>query len=104
MKTNIAFIDASNLFYGGVKSLGWKIDYQKLLYYLKEKYEVSKVFYYAGIEIYDFSYSILEEAPIDLVKLIDFLKEKLSIGSSFMKRNKTGRTCERSSLCLVLLF
>lgn len=25
-----AFIDASNFFYGGEKSLGWKIDYQKL--------------------------------------------------------------------------
>ena len=30
MKT-YAFIDASNLFYGGEKSLGWKIDYKKLL-------------------------------------------------------------------------
>jgi len=25
-----AFIDASNLFYGGEKSLGWKIDYARL--------------------------------------------------------------------------
>ncbi len=32
-----AFIDASNLFYGGEKSLGWKIDYEKLLHYLREK-------------------------------------------------------------------
>ena len=32
MKT-YAFIDASNLFYGGEKSLGWKIDYEKLLKY-----------------------------------------------------------------------
>ncbi len=32
-----AFIDASNLFYGGEKSLGWKIDYQKLARYLKRK-------------------------------------------------------------------
>jgi len=46
-----AFIDASNLFYGGEKSLGWKIDYEKLLKYLKEKYGVSKTFYYAGIDI-----------------------------------------------------
>lgn len=36
MKT-FAFVDASNLFYGGEKSLGWRIDYQKLLYYLKDK-------------------------------------------------------------------
>lgn len=33
-----AFIDASNLFYGGKKSLGWSIDLQKLFNYLKEKY------------------------------------------------------------------
>lgn len=46
-----AFIDASNLFYGGEKSLGWKIDYQKLLGYLKDKYGVTKTFYYAGIDI-----------------------------------------------------
>ena len=71
------FIDASNLFYGGVKSLGWKIDYQKLLNYLKEKYKISKAFYYAGIEIYDFRYSVLDEEPIDLGKLLEFLKEKL---------------------------
>lgn len=45
MKT-YAFIDASNLFYGGEKSLGWKIDYQKLLAYLKEKYGISKAFYF----------------------------------------------------------
>jgi len=27
--TIYAFIDASNLFYGGEKNLGWKIDYRK---------------------------------------------------------------------------
>jgi uncharacterized LabA/DUF88 family protein len=36
MKT-YAFIDASNLFYGGEKSLGWKIDYLKLIKYLQKK-------------------------------------------------------------------
>lgn len=49
MKT-YAFIDASNLFYGGEKSLGWKIDYSKLIKYLKEKYKVSEVFYFGGVE------------------------------------------------------
>ncbi|MFH1838276.1 MAG: hypothetical protein ABH808_02140 [Candidatus Kuenenbacteria bacterium] len=51
-----AFIDASNLFYGGEKSLGWKIDYQKLLKYLKEKYEISKAFYFGGVKIHNFKY------------------------------------------------
>ena len=32
-----AFVDASNLFYGGEKSLGWKIDYEKLFAYFKEQ-------------------------------------------------------------------
>jgi len=41
-----AFIDASNLFYGGEKSLGWKIDYRKLLDYLRKKYVVNRVFYF----------------------------------------------------------
>ena len=39
MKT-LAFVDASNLFYGGEKSLDWKIDYQKLLNYLILKYRL----------------------------------------------------------------
>ena len=41
----LAFIDASNLFYGGEKSLGWKIDYQKLFQYLRQKYGVSNFGY-----------------------------------------------------------
>lgn len=53
MKT-YAFIDASNLFYGGEKSLGWKIDYKKLLEYLKEKYGVDHAFYFGGVEIHNF--------------------------------------------------
>ena len=48
MKT-YAFIDASNLFYGGEKSLGWKIDYQKLKKYLEDKYSVSRVLYFGGV-------------------------------------------------------
>lgn len=80
-KTSYAFIDASNLFYGGVKSLGWKIDYRKLFNYLKEKYKTSKAFYYAGIEIYDFPYSALDSKPIDLKQLLVFLKRKLKRGS-----------------------
>ena len=55
MKT-FAFIDASNLFYGGQKSLGWKIDYRKLLKYLREKYNVSRALYFGGVEIHDFEY------------------------------------------------
>jgi uncharacterized LabA/DUF88 family protein len=48
-----AYIDASNLFYGGKKSLGWSIDYKKLQSYLKEKYEMKR---FAGDKFLDFEY------------------------------------------------
>ncbi|OWK26760.1 MAG: hypothetical protein US76_03500 [Parcubacteria group bacterium GW2011_GWA2_38_13b] len=65
MKT-YAFIDASNLFYGGEKSLGWKIDYQKLLNYLKEKYGVGSTFYFGGVEIHDFKYNYQTDETVPL--------------------------------------
>ena len=68
MKT-YAFIDASNLFYGGEKSLGWKIDYKKLLGYLQEKYEVSKTFYFGGVEIHNFNFDYQKEETVPLAQL-----------------------------------
>lgn len=64
-----AFIDASNLFYGGEKSLGWKIDYQKLLKYLREKYDVGRIFYFGGAEIHDFEYDYQKEETMPLKDL-----------------------------------
>ncbi|MFH1838013.1 MAG: NYN domain-containing protein [Candidatus Kuenenbacteria bacterium] len=68
-----AFIDASNLFYGGEKSLGWKIDYQKLLKYLKEKYEISKAFYFGGVEIHNFKYDYLNNHTVSIDNLEKYL-------------------------------
>ena len=63
------FIDASNLFYGGEKSLGWKIDYQKLLQYLKDKYQIEQVFYFGGVEIHDFKYDYLKNGTVPIENL-----------------------------------
>lgn len=71
------FIDAANLFYGGEKSLGWKIDYKKLLKYIREKYNTSKVFYYAGIETHGFSYSVLSDKSIKLKELLSYLLKRM---------------------------
>lgn len=76
-KSIFAFIDASNLFYGGEKSLGWKIDYKKLLLYIKKRYGVSRAFYYAGVELDGFSYSVLDKNPIQLKPLLFHLRAKL---------------------------
>ena len=80
-----AFIDASNLFYGGEKSLGWKIDYRKLLIYLKDKYKISKALYFGGAEIHDFDFDYLknETVPVEglekyLTKIINERGDKMS--------------------------
>ena len=83
-----AFIDASNLFYGGEKSLGWKIDYQKLFEYLKQKYGVSKVFYFGGVEIHDFSYDYQKDETVPLKELENHLIQLLKNQGS--KLNEAG--------------
>ena len=70
-----AFIDASNLFYGGEKSLGWKIDYNKLAKYLSTKYGVSKIFYFGGVEINNFKYDYLKHTTVPLEKLRKYLEK-----------------------------
>ena len=79
MKTFV-FIDASNLFYGGEKSLGWKIDYKKFLEYLKEKYGASNILYFGGVEIhsYQHDYQTEETVPVKILEkyLIELLKNE----------------------------
>lgn len=75
-----AFIDASNLFYGGEKSLGWKIDYNKLIKYLKKKYGLSKVFYFGGVETHGYNYDYLKNTTVPLKdlekRLVNFTSEE----------------------------
>lgn len=63
MRTYV-FIDASNLFYGGEKSLGWKIDYRKLLQYLKKRYGAKKIYYFGGVELHDYPYDYLKNDSV----------------------------------------
>jgi len=74
-KPVFCFIDASNLFWGGRASMGFGIDYKKLLEHIQNEYNVDKVFYYSGLRIFDFEYSILDNKAIDLAKLTEHLKE-----------------------------
>lgn len=64
-----AFIDASNLFYGGEKILGWKIDYLKLIRYLKKKYDVSEVYYFGGVETHGYKYDYLKNETVPIKEL-----------------------------------
>lgn len=87
-----AFIDASNLFYGGEKSLGWKIDYSKLIKYLKTKYSVSKVFYFGGVETHGYRYNYLKNETVPLKDL----EKRLS---SFI--SKEGKKLDEAKLLLL---
>jgi len=73
----LAFIDAANLFYGGLKSLGWKIDYAKLRLYLIAKYQAEALHYFAGVEIYDFEFDPLLTLSVPIKELVRFLALKL---------------------------
>jgi uncharacterized LabA/DUF88 family protein len=67
--TTHVYIDASNLFYGGEKSLGWKIDYLKLFDYLKNKYSADKIFYFGGVEIWNLRYDYMNSETVPLIDL-----------------------------------
>ena len=77
-KTTFVFIDASNLFYGGEKSLGWKIDYQKLLKYLKKKYDATICYYFGGVEIYNYHFDYIKYNSVPLAPVKRHIKLLLS--------------------------
>jgi uncharacterized LabA/DUF88 family protein len=72
MRTNV-YIDASNLFYGGKKSLGWSIDYEKLIVYLKDKYQASQICFFGGVEIHKFPFNYLENDTVPFETSKNFL-------------------------------
>lgn len=45
-----AFVDAANIIYRDSEPDPWKIDLKKLIKYLKERFGVSKVLYFGGID------------------------------------------------------
>ncbi len=87
-----AFIDAANLFYGGKKSLGWSVDFQKLFKYLQDRFEVSNVYYFGGVEIHKFPFDYLINDTVSLNDLEKYLVE-------YTENNKKDLT----SAMLVLL-
>lgn len=44
-----AFIDATNIIYGASHH-GWRVDFAKLADYLRTRFEVTKILYYAGVD------------------------------------------------------
>lgn len=90
MKT-FAFVDASNLFYGGRKSLGWSVDFEKLYKYLIDRFGVSCVYYFGGIEIHKFPFDYLVNKTVSLKDLEKYLIE-------YIDKNKKDLTSAKLAL------
>jgi uncharacterized LabA/DUF88 family protein len=78
-QSSFAFIDASNLFYGGEKSLGWKIDYQCLANVLRGSYDVTHIFYYAGIRLFGFPFNSTIKNDFPLDEYLKYLQKKVDL-------------------------
>jgi hypothetical protein len=68
------------LFYGGEKSLGWKIDFEKLYQYLKERFQANQIYYFNGVNIHEFPFNYLT-SETDLLKeletcLVEYLENE----------------------------
>lgn len=86
--TTYAYIDASNLFYGGEKSLGWKIDYKKLHNYLKNRYNVSKIYYFGGAEIHRFPFNYLVEETLPIKEVETYLVQYIENKKKYLTEEK----------------
>lgn len=73
-ESTYCFVDSSNLFYGGIGRLTWKVDYEKLYKYLKKKYNIKKVFYYTGIETHRFEVYLKSTQSYPIDDLLKYLK------------------------------
>jgi uncharacterized LabA/DUF88 family protein len=104
-QNNYAFIDASNLFYGGEKSLGWKIDYQKLLGYLKDKYGISRALYFGGAEIHKFRFDYMKNETVPIAELEKYLIGLIKERGSWLSESELillGRHLQRIRFYLKL--
>jgi len=79
-----AFIDASNLCYGGKESLGWVIDHQKLFKYLQNKYNASRILYFGGIEVYDYEHDYLKNETVDISTVKKYLEEYIKANEKWL--------------------
>jgi len=71
----VVFIDAANLFYGGRKSLGWSVDYQKLHAYLVRRYQATHFYYFGGVDIHHFPFDYIANHTVPIHNLERYLAE-----------------------------
>jgi uncharacterized LabA/DUF88 family protein len=87
MRTYI-YIDASNLFHGGVKSLGWHIDYQKFHDYLRTRYDAQYIGYFGGVQIHKYPFSYLDHEYVAIDHLTSYYDELISLDNDSLSDTK----------------
>ncbi len=104
LRTNV-YIDASNLFYGGEKSLGWKVDYAKLFRYFYGKYGASRVFFFGGIETCGYLFDYLDNSSVSVEKIethLTVLLDKRDKGTTSVESDGLSRHLGRTRFYLKL--
>lgn len=67
LRVNIAYIDAANLDQA-LRSLGWKLDYERFRIWLKEKYQVERAYIFIGlIDKYTNLYNYFQKSGFEIV-------------------------------------
>jgi uncharacterized LabA/DUF88 family protein len=84
-KNCYVFIDASNMFYGTPTDQEWKVDYKKLMKYLKRRYEVKKVFYYSGVQMCGYDLDLPSTSPFPVSSTLKYLEKRVKYSSGLEK-------------------
>ncbi|MGI6484533.1 MAG: NYN domain-containing protein [Candidatus Dojkabacteria bacterium] len=86
-KNCYVFIDASNMFYGTPNDQDWRVDFKKLMEYLKSKYKVKKFFYYSGVDTCGYEANIKSTAPYPIKNLLEYLTK--------LPKQRTGKNSQK---------
>jgi uncharacterized LabA/DUF88 family protein len=85
--------------------LGWKIDYHKLLNYLRDKYKISKALYFGGVEIHKFNFDYFKNETVPISELKQYLLDEIKKHGDKMNEAELlllGRHLQRVSFYLKL--
>ncbi len=85
--------------------MGWKIDYQKLKKYLEDKYQVSRILYFGGVETHTFRYDYMKNHTVPLKPLEAHLSNLLKQDASKLNEAQIaliGRHLQRVKFYLKL--
>lgn len=58
--------------------MGWSIDYKKLRDYLTEKYQVSQIYFFGGVEIYNYHFDYIQNDTVPIRTIERYLEDLIA--------------------------